>query len=328
MKKIGICTLNEACNMGAILQAFALQETLKKMGYQPEFLKLKNCVIHDEGRITEEFLDMRKHLNISSKYYNPIEDKYDAIVIGSDEIWNVLEPSFEHIDEFLGYNLNAPKIIAYAPGANKADGNAFIKYYNGERNLSNFTSLSARDSHALDIIKKVAKVDAPILLDPTFLIDSYEPYMEECNEKDFILIYGWCFTDDEKQAIREFADSKGLKLYSVGYEYNSDWCDKFIGANIFKFISYIKKAQYAATSETFHGTIFSVIFNKQFVTTTHGRFKTRELVERLGLKDRDCSSAKEINEKLNEYLDYTNINKWIELEKNKSINYLKSAIEG
>jgi len=44
LKKIGICTLNEACNMGAILQAFCMQETLKKMGYEPEFLKLNNIV--------------------------------------------------------------------------------------------------------------------------------------------------------------------------------------------------------------------------------------------------------------------------------------------
>ena len=108
--------------MGAILQAFALQETLKNMGYEPEFLKLENCVIHDDGRRTTEFLEMRKHLNISSKYYNPKEDKYDAIIVGSDELWNIQEPSFEHIDEFLGYNLAAPKIIAYAPGANKTNG--------------------------------------------------------------------------------------------------------------------------------------------------------------------------------------------------------------
>lgn len=325
MKKIGICTLNEACNMGAILQAFALQETLKNLGYNPEFLKLENCIIHDEGRITQEFVDMRKHLNISNKYYNPEEDKYDAIIVGSDEVWNVQEPSFEHIDEFLGYNLNAKKVIAYAPGANKTNAKIFEEYYEGKRNLESFTNLSARDTNALDIIQKVAKIEAPIVLDPTVLIDSYEPYMEKCGERDYILVYGWSFREEEKGAILEFAKKKNLPLYSVGYQL--EWCDKFIGSNVFKFLGYMENANYVVTSETFHGTIFSIIFNKQFVTMTHGRFKSKELVERVGIKDRDCQKASEILDKLEEKIDYKKINDWIKAEKEKSIKYLVNAIE-
>lgn len=325
MKKIGICTLNEACNMGAILQAFAMQETLKNMGYEPEFLKLKNCVIHDDGRITPEFLEMRKHLNISKKYYNSKEDKYDAIIVGSDEIWNVQEPSFEHIDEFLGYNLEAPKVIAYAPGANKTNGKIFNEYYNGTRNLNNFTSLSARDTNALDIIHTIKGENAPILVDPTVLVDSYDNYIEECKEKDFILVYGWSFNEQEKQEVIKFSKEKKLPLYSVGYEL--DWCDKFIGSNIFRFLAYMRNATYAVTSETFHGTIFSIIFNKQFVAMSHGRFKTNELLERTNLKHRDCTSAKEIITKLEEKIDYTQVNRWIEQEKEKAKKYLINAIE-
>ena len=311
--------------MGAILQAFAMQETLKNMGYEPEFLKLKNCIIHDEGRITAEFLEMRKHLNISTKYYNSNEDKYDAIIVGSDEIWNVQEPSFEHIDEFLGYNLNAPKVIAYAPGANKTNGKIFEEYYKGQRDLSSFTSLSARDTNALNIIHTVAKKDAPLLVDPTVLLDSYEEYMEKCDEKAFILVYGWSFSEEEKQAIIEFSKKKNLPLYSVGYEL--EWCNKFIGSNVFRFLGYLKNATYAVTSETFHGTIFSIIFNKQFVAMSHGRFKTNELLERTNMKYRDCMSADEIIKKLEEPIDYAEVNKWIEAEKNKAKEYLKNAIE-
>ncbi len=327
MKKIGICTLNEACNMGAILQAFALQETLKNMGYEPEFLKLKNCVIHDEGRITKEFIEMRSFLNISKKYYNPDEDKYDAIIVGSDELWNVQEPSFEHIDEFLGYHLKADKVIAYAPGANLTNGKIFQEYYKGTRDLSHFTNLSARDTNALDIIKQVAKIEAPLLLDPTMLMDTYEPYMENCEEKDFILIYGWDFQQDEKDAILEFAKKKNLPLYAAGYEFELDWCDQFIGANVFRFLGYLKNAKYVITSKTFHGLIFSVIFNKQFITITNRRFKSRELIERLGMQDRDCEKAEEIEEILNKEIDYEKINQWIEREKKKSIEYLRNAIE-
>ena len=62
----------------------------------------------------------------------------------------------------------------------------------------------------------------------------------------------------------------------------------------------MKNATYTVTSETFHGTIFSIIFNKQFVAMSHGRFKTKELLERTNMKYRDCLSADEIISKLEE----------------------------
>jgi len=325
MKKIGICTLYEACNIGAILQAFTLQEILKNMGYMPEFIKLKEPVIHNKRSRTQEFIDMRKCLNISEKYYDSNEDKYDVIILGSDEIWNLNNPTFEHIDEFFGYNLNASKIIAYAPGANTTDGKVFKEYYKENRDLSNFSSLSARDTNALDIINKIAKVDAPLVLDPTLIIDSYDKYIKESEEKDYILIYGWGFKEEEKEQIIKFAQKKKLPLYSIGYEL--DWCEKFLGFEPFSFLGHIKNAKYVISSETFHGTIYSIIFNKQFVTMPHTSFKTRELIERIGLKERECKTAEEISKKLEQKIDYEKVNEWIKEEKKKSIEYLKNAIE-
>lgn len=60
---------------------------------------------------------------------------------------------------------------------------------------------------------------------------------------------------------------------------------------------------------------------------THNRFKSRELIERIGMQERDCQNAKEILEKWDEQIDYTKVNQWIEKEKEKSIQYLRNAIE-
>ena len=326
-KKIGICTLHEACNIGALLQSFALQETLKSMGYEPEFLRLENCIFNNKDEVTQEFIDMRKHLNSSDHYYNPQKDVYDAIIIGSDEVWNLESNSYSHIDEFFGYNLVAPKIIAYAPGANTTNGEAFKKYYNGRIDLSKFTHLSARDTNALDIIHTIAHTEAPLVLDPTFLLSSYEPYIKNCPENDFMLIYGWCFKEEEKTAIINFAKERNLKLCFAGFEAQGEWCDEFIGADIFKFVSYVKNAKYVIASNSFHGILFSLIFNKQFVAMTHGNFKSQEILKRAGLSNRDCIDANEILVKMNQKIDYTNTNKWIQQEKEKSINYLKNSIE-
>ena len=60
---------------------------------------------------------------------------------------------------------------------------------------------------------------------------------------------------------------------------------------------------------------------------THGNFKSKEMITRAGLSDRDCNSVDEILEKLEQKIDYTNVNKWIQSERQKSIDYLKNSIE-
>ena len=61
---------------------------------------------------------------------------------------------------------------------------------------------------------------------------------------------------------------------------------------------------------------------------SHGRFKTNELLERANMKYRDCMSPEDIIEKLEQKIDYTQVNKWLENERKKAKDYLRNAIEG
>lgn len=348
MKRIGICTLHDANpNFGATLQAFALQEVLKQMGYEPEFLKFKQektkkirkikakikmykpnpkfyPVNTSNIKINKGIINSSKYLNICEDIYNKELHQHETVIIGSDELWNLRNDSFEHRREYYGHNINASNIIAYAPSTNGTSKIEFQQHYNNELDLTKIAILSARDKITKDFIKEVSDIDAPIVLDPTLLIENFEQYaMEPKLNEEYILIYDYSIPRDRKKKIQQFAKSKKLKIYSIGF-FNA-WADKNIDANIFEFLGYVKKAKYIVTG-TFHGSIFSIIFKKQFVTTVGNCFKKDDLLEKFNLQNRDITNIEKIEDIIDKPINYDEVEKVKKQYREESMKYLEKAI--
>lgn len=324
MKKIGICTLHFANNFGAILQALSLQEVLKEMGHEVEFIKLKDFKPTATAENVELFNESKKSLNIAKELYNSENDKYDAIIIGSDELWNIKNDSFEHLEEYFGYNFNAERIASYAPSANGVTGEELKEFYDGKVDFSKFTNLSARDVMTQKLIKDVSGIDATLVLDPTLLIESFEKFTKypDENEKDYIVIYGYEFSDEEKKKIMDFANSKNKKVYSLGFE--KEWC-KSLKLDIFEFLGYMKNADYCITN-TFHGLLFSMILEKEFVVFPNKNAKVHDVINRFEIEDRNGMNVENLNEIFDNNVDYSKINE-IKLEKREeSLEYLRKVI--
>lgn len=320
--KIGICTLHFANNFGAILQTFALQETLKNMGHEVEILRVKNHRKPISKCNSEGFENSQKYLNISDEIYNNEKHEFDAIIVGSDELWNLNNPSFEHLDEYFGENFSCEKIIAYAPSSNGTNAETVKKAYGIRADFSKFTALSARDAETQKLIKELSGIDATQVLDPTLLLESYDKYIKykEPDKKDYILLYGYKFNDEERKQIQEFAKQNNKTVYSVGL--HSDWCET-LEADIFEFLGYIKNADYVI-SNSFHGLLFSIILEKNFGTFAIST-KIRDVLEKFELEDRNlCEDT--IQNVFEKPIDYEKINK-IKLEKRaESLEYLKNAL--
>jgi hypothetical protein len=347
MKKIGICTLHDANpNFGATLQAFALQEVLKKMGYEPEFIRFKpekakrvrkvkaNSKMYKPNpkfspvntsniKINKGIIDSSKYLNICDEVYDKFIHEHDTIILGSDELWNLRNDSFIHRKEYYGHDLNSSNIIAYAPCSNGTSKTDFEQHYNNELNLDKIKILSARDKATQKFIKEVSNLDVPIVLDPTLLIDDIEKYVIEPEDENYILIYDYSVKPERKKKIQEFAKAKNLKIYSIGF-YNS-WADRNIDADIFEFLGYVKKAKYVVTA-TFHGSIFSIIFKKQFVSTVGNCLKIGDILERLNLGDRDITNIEKIESVIDRLIDYDEVEKLKLKYRKESMEYLEKAI--
>jgi len=332
MKEIGICTLHGARNFGAILQAFALQETLESMNYKSKFLLIENSKEEPTEMVStvqeEKFESSRKALNRNNILHKDEQGKYDAIIVGSDEMWNLEEDSFKHHKEYFGYNLNADKIIAYAPSCNITKKEKVIEYFKDEileeANFNKFNHLSARDMATRNLINSISGAEPTLVLDPTFLIKDYNKYIKETTKRDYILIYGYRFSESEKNKIIELSKETGLPIYSIGFK--MDWADATLDADIFEFLGYIKNATYTICS-SFHGVVFSLIFEKQFVAFVNNKAKIEDILNRFDLKYRDASNAEEIVSIIQTPIDIEKLQKLKNDKIKISLEYLKNAIE-
>lgn len=338
--KVGILTLHNAFNFGAYLQAYALQKTITDLGHDVEFISLT----HREGSMRRmrtmlskrpkklafnfnkyfAFRQAWRSINVNRESYSKTRKHYDAVVIGSDEVWNIKNPTFAVMPEYFGQGLNSNKIITYAPSSSKttyADvaGNPLL--VNGMRNIHHF---SARDRNTFEIVERVANKPVTMVLDPTFLVE-YDNEAEDVaiGTKGYIVVYTYQFDAIKIKKTKEFARSRGLKLVSPCF-YN-DWCDEVVPCTPFGFLGLVRDAAYVVT-DTFHGSIFSILYKKQFGSFASEKIKVASLLSTLGLSGRELGGVDDIGSVLDEPVDYEAVQALIEQERAVSLNFLRQSL--
>ena len=272
--------------------------------------------------------------------YNP---KLDVLVIGSDEVFNCVQSNTNvgFSPELFGANNNAKKVMSYAGSF----GNTTVeklKKYNVDKEvgnlLSKFDAISVRDNNSGKIVEKLTGIKPNYNLDPVLVYD----YMNKCKDKikdikdkDYIILYGYSgrFNSEECKVIKEYAKKHNKKVYCFGGV--QEVCDKFIDCSPFEVLSYFKNAD-AIITDTFHGTIFSIITKRKFATVirkSHGtgygnEEKLTDLLRRTKLTERITININDIEQLLNIEIDYTETFKVLEEERENTKEYLKKNILG
>ena len=330
--KILVITVYNSFNFGAFLQAFAMYKYLTNQGHKVDFLcmekhdfvfhknyyKTKNPIRFFKRFITE------KSFNKDIKLINSIdsvESSYDLAIIGSDELWNVVNNGFEHKPEYIGYNISAKNIITYAVSCNRTTVKDFNMHYKYDDVFSKLTAISVRDRMTEKLVKELASNINPIkVLDPTFLYD-FSVNRNRINKK-YVLLYGYSFLDDEVVKIKEYSRKMNLPIYSVGFEHK--WCDKYINCGPIEFLDYIYSSD-AVITATFHGSVFSIIFEKPFASFGRDNLKVLDLLDTFELDDKNASRYG-ISEILSSKFDWVNVKNIRNDKKLISENFLKEYI--
>ena len=344
MKKIGILTYHKANNLGAVLQAYALQHKLLQISQvdNVEIIDYDNGIFVEKiknNSIKSVFKNIyykiknkgftkfrQKYLNLSDSYtldtINKSNDVYDIFITGSDQVWN-LSCSGNDYNYFLNF-ANKDKVkISYAASM------GIYEFKEDERKklheiLNSFDMISIRENNSLrqfDFIDKEIRV----VPDPVFLLNKNE--WEEIIPKriikqDYILVY--LIQDDinvMKNAER-YAKENNLKLIS-----NKKSIEFILNNSPEKFLSWIKYAKCIFTN-SFHGTAFSLIFEKDFYSDIQligGKINNRIYDLLIDL----CSEEHIIkNNKLTEKFDYTKTNKKIDELRQVGLKYLTDIMKG
>lgn len=208
MKKVGIITFHAAHNYGSMLQAYALQQTVLRLGYDCEIINFRTerqkemyrlpwqrgkflgkiiCgmmylpimrQLKHKQQLFESFLN--NEFRLSEMEYNSSDElktaglKYDCYISGSDQIWNTSCWDFNNA-YFLDF-VNKKRRIAYAPslGPNPSLPKDKKTLESIKIALNNYDYISVREGNSAIKIKELTGMDVPVVLDPTLLLDSSE----------------------------------------------------------------------------------------------------------------------------------------------------------
>lgn len=356
--RIGILSMQQIKNYGSFLQAFSLKKNIENLGHSCEFINIEPGIQLDGYKqkrserirvlITRLWgIDFLKRLKYIYKFQtrfskeflpylgvkNTSEDKnYDTVVIGSDEVFNVAQSTWWGFSKQLfGHGLNSDKVISYA-GSFGATTIEKIEKLGIKEDISclmsNMDTISVRDRNSYEVASTLTDKSISLNVDPVFIFD-YDQYMPfKVGLKDYIIVYTYPGRIKEKSEIQEivrFAREKKKKLVSIGHYF--PWCDMTLIPSPFEVLAYFREASYIIT-DTFHGTIFSIKYNKPFCTIVRGmnNNKLTFLLEQFKLAGREVKAIDSMSEILNTPIDYKVVNNIIIEEKDKSIEYLRNNL--
>lgn len=352
--KIGIITQPLASNYGGILQNYALQQVLKRMGHEvwtidyntfnwanwfdnawrvvahkllgheAKFAPTPSQRLQQEKPLRNFAL---KHINLTTprthRYERSIVRKYglDAIVVGSDQVWRP-QYNYKIEDSFLQFVKGMPlKRIAYAASFGTDEWE-----FSPRQTLrccalaKQFDAISVRETSGVDLCKEYLGVEAIQVIDPTLLLYA-EDYMPLCNDipqrKPFVFAYILDQSEEKLQQIKRFAASKYL-----GYFIKSADASISEDDSIELWLSYFRDAAYVIT-DSFHGTAFAVNFNKDFYVfgnANRGNSRFESLLSAFHLQERMISGTIPQQETM---IDWNEVNVWREGEVKKALEWVK-----
>lgn len=358
---IVIVTWYKAINHGAVLQAYASVNYLKSYGFQPLLLDYDREPVPPKGvfpslsrklkKLTPYGIDTKvnsKQFNIQKKsmfsdfthtHFSTIQlenvKEEDILYIGSDMIFDFTEGynPFSY-----GIGIKSKYKFAYSPSfgyATEDEFNHFEKRDEIARAICALDATSYRDNNTGEMLKQISPRNlACKTLDPVLL------YGFEREKKDwdtgkwakhsrYILVYSYTFdmdSQEERDYITNLAQTMGATTVSVGYYHC--WCKENVNAGIEEFFEMVKHAE-AVVTDTFHGTVFSILLRKSFkVIIRRNAFKIRDLLSDLRLLDDVCITDLESDQKdlLSFDIDFFQAEEKLELARKRSIAYVEQQL--
>lgn len=268
--------------------------------------------------------------------YNTVEDcaeMFTHLITGSDQVWN----GGIDLDAFcLGFAKRGTKRISYAASSASTK---FGKWQDEifKKNLPEFTAISVREKSVIPYFEQMSGKKVSVVLDPVFLLsaaDWHEIVQEPHIKTPYIFCYLLGSNKEQHERAIKIAKENSCKLVTIPYLNGYNQLDDNFGdiqisaASPQEFLGLIENAAGVVT-DSFHATAFSVIFNRPFWTLsrfknqgkTNNNHRVTDILEQSGLLNRYENSSNKLSTP-----DYSNANKILKVQADKSYEFLKAAL--
>ena len=361
--KIGILTVPFNNNYGGFLQAYALKSILLDLGHEVIFINRrrdKNTSIKGRFRdfiykitgIAERREKKIKTISVNTdrfrdKYLTPITEEFysseelgkcnkmgfDCYIVGSDQVWRYKYAQKSISDYFFNFVDSNVQRFSYAASF----GTDVMEYPPQEiplcsNLLTNFSFVSVREASSVEMLKKVfAFPNAVAVLDPTLLLNvsDYEQLFDNLTPPDKPYILSYILDDNTsiRKEINGISLNKSVNIIDVKAQ-TGDMSKLKVLEPIEKWLMLIANADLIIT-DSFHGTIFSILFNRPFITlgnNTRGMMRFEDLLSQFGLMNRLVYDTDSIEGIANDSINWIKVNSILNTKKHQSVDYLRSCL--
>ena len=288
---------------------------------------------------TQKFIDRFIHTENIETITEEQISRFDIFIVGSDQVFRKqYSPVTAYFLEALKDRKDKIK-LAYAASFGTDD---LSEWSQEEIEICKtlapkFKAISVREDSGVEIFKKYFDTNTELVLDPTLLLDK-EDYLKTIDEEDkaeksnVLMCYVLDKTPEKTRIINQVKNNTGLELLEIMPEevFNKNTKDitKCIYPSVSKWLSGFRDASFVIT-DSFHGTVFSIIFNKPFICIANkerGLSRFTSLLKIFGLENRLFFSTEDFSDSLLEDIDYKEVNKIKQKRQEKSVAFLKENL--
>lgn len=358
---VATLTLPLHTNYGGVLQAYALQKYLERLGHTSSLIELSSLVnlpVYKAAliKLKSKFFNsnssaLKSHgnLNFDEFIKNEIQltsriefkfqlkkneiQSFDSFVVGSDQVWRA---DYAHSIELYYFSFvknRDKKLLSYAAsfGADKLDYNN-KQLSNVKRFIGNFNGVGVREVSGEGIVTEQLGYISPVnVVDPVFLLstDDYDnlisKYSKIQQSSDFIFSYILDVTESKESIIKNISEKLKLPDY-VFNKGNSLESKSPIG----DWLNGFKTSKFVIT-DSFHGVVLSILYNKPFIAignATRGLSRFQSVLGLFGLNSRLITDGNcNVDHILNSPIDYDNVNALLDVERNKARRFLVDILD-
>ena len=332
-KRIGVINLPNGQNVGNILVKFAMFNILKQFGLNATIITPK---LYPIMKVDLSFIHRTINSNLlelKEEFSELHESDYDYLIVNSDQTWALYGKYFFDVG-FLQFaeNWKIPKFIyATSIGSDFWPHNNVKVKERIKKLLKSFSGISFREKGLIKLAEENLGIKGVFVLDPTLLLEQ-DIYLKEIkdynntfyNNDKYIFVYNLHPNKILERIAKDSSEKFNYNIKKLQINKN-DYIENFI---------YGLNNSQAVLTDSFHGTIFSIMFNKPFIsfidtnTRRLGKGRFDSLKEVFKLENRIVDPLDNINISLNLLLETPNINKTLFNElKRFSINYLKKNLD-
>ncbi len=337
-------TCHDVYNHGASLQAYALQTHLREQGHESQIIDYKPPYLSQHYRLTaissnrwgrnpivlllyilaklprrllrlqrkrafdrfrEQYLTLTAQRYDSNEALKSAQLDADAIIAGSDQIWNSVLPNGRDAAFYLDFAEPSTLKISYAASFAAESVEPGFEGFVADK-LKALDQISVRESSGVKLVEQLAGRRAQHVCDPVLLLNAqqWDSLAVPIDEGGYVLVYDFDVNPKIREIAERLAKAKGLKILALneGLSYASS---KYIHKGPQHFVSLIKGAEHVVTN-SFHAIIFSLIYRRDIMVVPRSENLNARLenlmtsfgmVERYGVDPQNALSLKEIDYK-------------------------------